>query len=90
MDYDRSQLTEVHLRNLYVRHVRLIGSTLRSREPEMKAKILAELVEKVWPKVVSGQVKTTIFKVLPIQEAAAAHDLLYNSQSVGKVILTVE
>lgn len=84
------QLTQVHLRNLYVRHVRLIGSTLRSRDPEVKAKILAELVEKVWPKVATGQVKTTIFKVLPIQEAAAAHDLLYKSQSVGKIILTVE
>ena len=83
-------LTEVDLKNIYVRNVRIIGSTLRSRAPEMKARILAELVEKVWPKVESGEVKPTIYAVLPIQEAEAAQDLLYKGQNVGKVVLTVK
>ena len=82
-------LTEVDLKNIYVRNVRIIGSTLRSRAPEMKARILAELVEKVWPKVESGEVKPTIYAVLPIQEAEAAQDILYKGQNVGKVVLTV-
>ncbi len=82
--------TEIDLKNIYVRNVRIVGSTLRSRAPEVKAKILAELVEKVFPKIESGEVKPTIYQVLPIQEAEAAHDLLYNSQSVGKVVLTVK
>ncbi len=84
------QKTEIDLKNVYVRNVRLIGSTLRSRAPEVKAQILAELVEKVWPKVAAGEVKPTIFKVLPITQAEQAHDLLYKSASAGKVILTVE
>jgi NADPH:quinone reductase-like Zn-dependent oxidoreductase len=84
------QITQINLRNIYVRNVRLIGSTLRSRAPEVKAQILAELVEKVWPKVAAGEVKPTIFKVLPITQAEDAHDLLYKSASAGKVILTVE
>ena len=84
------QKTEIDLKNVYVRNVRLIGSTLRSRAPEVKAQILAELVEKVWPKVAAGEVKPTIFKVLPITQAEDAHDLLYKSASAGKVILTVE
>ncbi len=81
--------TEIDLKNIYVRNVRIIGSTLRSRTPEMKARILRELVEKVWPKVTSGEVKPTIYKVLTIQEAEAAHDILYKGQNVGKVVLTV-
>ena len=81
--------TEIDLKNIYVRNVRIIGSTLRSRTPEMKAKILAELVENVWSKVESGEVKPTIYKVLPIEEAEAAHDILYKGQNVGKVVLTV-
>ena len=81
--------TEIDLKNIYVRNVRIIGSTLRSRTPEMKAKILAELVQNVWPKVESGEVKPTIYKVLPIEEAEAAHDILYKGQNVGKVVLTV-
>jgi len=81
--------TEIDLKNIYVRNVRIIGSTLRSRTPEMKAKILAMLVENVWPKVSSGEVKPTIYKVLSITEAEAAHDILYRGENVGKVVLTV-
>ena len=81
--------TEIDLKNIYVRNVRIIGSTLRSRTPEMKAQILASLVRNVWPKVASGEVKPTIHAVLPIEEAEAAHDILYRGQNVGKVVLTV-
>lgn len=82
--------TEIDLKNIYVRNVRIIGSTLRSRTPETKARILAELVERVWPKVASGEVKPTIYKVLPITEAAAAHDILYRGENVGKVVLEIK
>ncbi|MBO5090463.1 MAG: NAD(P)H-quinone oxidoreductase [Clostridia bacterium] len=84
------QKTEIDLKNIYVRNVRIIGSTLRSRTPEVKAQILADLVKNVWPKVSTGEVKPTIYKVLPIQEAEAAHDILYRGENVGKVVLTVE
>jgi len=81
--------TEIDLKNIYVRNVRIIGSTLRSRTPEVKAQILADLVNKVWPKVESGEVKPTIYQVLPITEAEAAQDILYKGQNVGKVVLTL-
>jgi len=84
------QLTQIDLKNIYVRNVRIIGSTLRSRTPQVKAQILAELVEKVWPKVAAGEVKPTIYKVLPITEAEEAQDILYRGENVGKVVLTVE
>ncbi len=84
------QKTEIDLKNIYVRNVRIVGSTLRSRTPETKAQILAELVEKVFPKIESGEVKPTIHAVLPITEAEAAHDILYKGQNVGKVVLTVK
>ncbi|MBR3933296.1 MAG: NAD(P)H-quinone oxidoreductase [Clostridia bacterium] len=82
--------TEIDLKNIYVRNVRIIGSTLRSRTPKVKAQILSELVEKVFPKIESGEVKPTIHAVLPITEAEAAQDILYKGQNVGKVVLTVK
>lgn len=82
--------TEIDLKNIYVRNVRIIGSTLRSRTPEVKAQILSDLVKNVWPKVENGEVKPTIYKVLPIQEAEAAHNILYRGENIGKVVLTVE
>lgn len=84
------QKTEIDLKNIYVRNVRIVGSTLRSRTPEVKAQILAELVEKVYPKIESGEVKPTIYKTLPIAEAEAAHDILYRGENVGKVVLVVK
>lgn len=82
--------TQIDLKNIYVKNVRIIGSTLRSRAPEMKAQILSELVSNIWPKIESGEIRPTIFKVLPITEAEAGHDLLYKSESAGKVVLTVK
>ncbi|MBR2021741.1 MAG: NAD(P)H-quinone oxidoreductase [Clostridia bacterium] len=84
------QRTEIDLKNIYVRNVRIIGSTLRSRTPAIKAQILSELVEKVFPKIESGAVKPTIHAVLPITEAEKAHDILYKGQNVGKVVLAVK
>jgi len=84
------QITEIDLKNIYVRNVRIIGSTLRSRTPAFKAELLAMLVKDVWPKVESGMMKPSIYKVLPIQEAEAAHAILQRGENVGKVVLTVK
>ena len=81
--------TEIDLKNIYVRNVRIIGSTLRSRTPAVKAQILASLVRDVWPFVSEGKVKPTVYKVLPITEAEAAHEILYRGENVGKVVLTL-
>ena len=81
--------TEIDLKNIYVRNVRIIGSTLRSRTPEMKAYILSELVKNVFPKIETGEVKPTIYKVLPITDAEEAHAILQRGENVGKVVLTV-
>ena len=84
------QKTEIDLKNIYVRNVRIIGSTLRSRTPEVKAQILSELVEKVFPKIEQGLIKPTIYKVLPIEKAEEAHAILQRGENVGKVVLTVD
>jgi len=82
--------TEIDLKNIYVRNVRIVGSTLRSRTSQMKAQILAELVKNVFPKIESGEVKPTIYKTLPITEAEEAHAILQRGENVGKVVLTVK
>ena len=81
--------TEIDLKNIYVRNVRIIGSTLRSRAPEVKAGILAGIVRDVYPKIEAGLVKPTIYAVLPIERAEEAQDILYKGNNVGKVVLTV-
>lgn len=82
--------TTIDLKTIYKKNIRIVGSTLRSRTPEMKAQILASLVSEVFPKVESGLIKPTIHAVLPITEAEAAHDILYKGKNVGKVVLEVK
>lgn len=84
------QKTEIDLKNIYVRNVRIIGSTLRSRTPEVKAQILAELVKNVFPKIEKGLIRPTIYKTLPIEKAEEAHTILQRGENVGKVVLTLD
>jgi NADPH2:quinone reductase len=70
--------------------IHLVGSTLRSRTPEMKARILRELVKNVWPKIEAGKIKPSIYRVVPIEEAEEAHKIMDNKRHVGKVVLRVK
>ena len=83
------QLTELDLKTVCVRNVRIIGSTLRSRAPSVKAEILASVVRDVYPMIEEGRIKPTIHAVLPIEEAEKAHDILYRGGHIGKVVLTL-
>ena len=81
--------TNVQLRPLLTKGLHLVGSMLRNRTPEFKAYILSELVKNVWPKIENGSIQPSIYKVLPITEAAAAHAILERGENVGKVVLSV-
>ena len=82
--------TTIDLKTIYKKNIRIIGSTLRSRTPEMKAEILSKLVDEVWEKVADGEIKPTVYKELPITEAEEAHDILYRGENIGKVVLKVQ
>lgn len=82
--------TSVMLRPLLTKGLHLVGSMLRNRTPEFKAYILSQLVEKVFPKIENGEIKPSIYKVLPITEAEEAHAILERSENVGKVVLRVK
>ena len=81
--------TTVQLRPLLTKGLHLVGSMLRNRTPEFKAYILSELVKNVWPKIEDGSIKPSIYRVLPITEAEAAHAILERGENIGKVVLSV-
>ena len=83
------ELTEINLKTVYTRGLRIIGSTLRSRSPEVKAQILARLAQEVWPLVEEGRILPTIYKVLPAEQVEEAQAILYRNENVGKVVLEI-
>lgn len=81
--------TELDANLFFRRGLRLIGSTLRSRTPEMKAEILAGLERTLWEAFSAGTIKPVIHATLPITRAEEAHAILQNRENLGKVVLTV-
>jgi NADPH:quinone reductase len=65
------------------------GSTLRSRTIEEKAEIARELEQYVWPLIEQRKVVPVVFKVFPLEEAAAAHTLMESGKHVGKIVLAI-
>lgn len=84
------ETTELPLRVLLKKHIRLMGSTLRSRSDAEKSDILKQLTELVWPEVTAGRIRPVIHAVFPLEKAAEAHDVLKKQTNTGKVILTLK
>lgn len=81
--------TSVQLRSLLTKGLHLVGSMLRKRSSEYKAHLLSELVVKVWPKLENGQIKPSVYRILPFEEANEAQDILERGENIGKVDLRV-
>lgn len=82
-------MTQVDLFLLTIKNTRLIGSTLRSRDPEIKARILCCLVRDIWPLLESGKIKPRVCSALPVTLAEKAHTMLKDGERTGKVVLVM-
>ncbi|MNN73542.1 hypothetical protein D3C81_1896680 [compost metagenome] len=72
------------------KRIQMIGSTLRSRDAESKAQLLAELEQHVWPLFSEGRLKPQLERSYPISDAEAAFAALASNQVQGKVVLVVD
>ena len=81
-------LAEIDMNSFFRRGLRLIGSTLRSRSPEAKARLMAALEQEVWPLLANGTLRPVIHQALPMTEADAAQGILRERANLGKVVLT--
>jgi len=65
------------------------GSTLRSRPVEEKARLVADVRDKVWPLVEAGTFKPVTDSVFSIEDAIEAHKKMEASAHIGKIILSM-
>lgn len=79
---------ELDLNEILRRRLSVTGSTLRPRPIEFKARIAAQLRERVWPHLETGRIKPVIYRVLPAAQAADAHMLMESGTHIGKLVLT--
>jgi NADPH2:quinone reductase len=78
---------EVDLMPLMLKRLTITGSTLRTRSVDFKAAIAANLKEKIWPLIESGEISPFIHATFSLDEAAQAHELMESSEHIGKIVL---
>lgn len=72
------------------KRLRYEGSSLRSRDEGYQGKLRDMLVQHALPRFKSGEFKVHVEKVFKMEEIQEAHRLLDGSQTMGKIICTVE
>ena len=80
---------ELNFAEVMMRRLTITGSTLRPQSDLAKARIAAELEEKVWPLLAAGRVAPVMDSEFPLEEAAAAHARLEDPGHIGKIVLKV-
>lgn len=83
-----SKVSNLDIKLLLYKRIRLEGSTLRSRDEDYQGK-LRDKLEEYLPLFESGELKIFVDKVLPWTEIREAHELMASNKTKGKIICTV-
>ncbi len=81
--------SEINLGQLLVRRLAIIGSTLRARPLDEKARLAAAFMDRFGTALGEGTVSPVIDRVLDLADAPEAHRVLKASEHFGKVVLRV-
>ena len=80
---------ELDLRMLLGKRATVHAAGLRARSARQKASIAAEAQNAIWPMIETGAVRPIVDTVLPLADAARAHQLMDDSGHIGKILLRV-
>lgn len=78
---------ELDLGRLLTARLTVLGSTLRGRSADDKARLVAHFRDEVWPLLDRGLVRPVIDTVLPLAQAEEAHRLMAAGAHFGKIVL---
>ncbi len=84
-----SKVENFDFMQIMLKRLTVTGSTMRPRSAAEKAAIADSLRAKVWPLLEAGKFAPVIDKVFPLEDAAAAHELMESSAHIGKIMLSV-
>ena len=72
---------------LVMRRLTVLGSTVRSRSAEQKARLVADFSARALPRFERGELRAVVSRTYPLAEAARAHEDLEGDRVVGKIVL---
>jgi tumor protein p53-inducible protein 3 len=81
--------SEIDLSQVLRRHLKIFGSTLRTRSIAEKAQIVLSFHARFGRELDAGAIRPPIYKTLPIAEASQAHRMMQSSEHFGKIVLRI-
>lgn len=75
---------------LMSRRARVMGSTLRARPLEEKARLTQRFAARMLPLFARGALRPTVSAVLPMRDVAEAHRRMEHNETFGKIVLSWE
>ena len=72
------------------KRLRIMGTSLRARSIEEKARATRLFADQVVPLLAGGAVRPVIDRVYQMEEVRAAHERIESNESFGKVVLMIE
>jgi NADPH2:quinone reductase len=81
---------EIDLARVLRRHLRLIGSTLRPRSREEKARLVAAFAAFALPRLADGSLRPLVDRTFPFVRVAEAYRALAEGGVAGKVVLEMD
>lgn len=78
---------ELDLGALMARGASVTGTMLRARPLAQKAAIVRGVRDEIWPLIERGAVRPVVDRVIPLPEAAKAHEIVQSNAHLGKVVL---
>ncbi len=82
--------SEIDLRPLLTKRLKLMGATLRPQTVEAKGRLAQALLRRVWPWFESGRLRPPpVYARFALGEAGRAHELMESDEHIGKIVLEV-
>ncbi|HEU5047547.1 MAG TPA: NAD(P)H-quinone oxidoreductase [Rickettsiales bacterium] len=79
-----------NLSPILLKHLKVMGSTLRSRPLSEKTQIAVELRDNLWHIIAQGQIKPVIDRIFPLKDAQKALDRMEQRLNIGKILIKMQ
>jgi putative PIG3 family NAD(P)H quinone oxidoreductase len=81
--------SEIDLSQVLRKHLKVFGSTLRTRSSAEKAQIVSGFLERFGRELEAGAIRPPIYRTVSIAEASNAHRMMQASEHFGKIVLKI-
>ncbi len=82
-----AQATAMPMDALLYKHLKIFGTVMKSRPPEVKQAMVRRFAQRWLPALAGGAIRAVIDSTYPLEQAAQAHQRMESGHSVGKLLL---